>query len=221
MDGIALPRANAAAFATARRHSARVRFLRRAIPAGCTVALAITIAWTLLNPFAGSDASFSVGPVNLSGTKVTMELPKLTGFKKDAKSYEVAARALTQDIRRPNVGELTEIDARIEMEPKTFARLRAGFGVFDSTTEKGRLSKGILFTTDDGTELVTEAADVDFKSGDIVSTTPVTVQTRQGSIEADGFSIRENAKVMIFEGRVRSIINQPEPPADQAQRTTE
>ncbi len=69
-----------------------------------------------------------VGPVSMAGTKVTMESPKLSGFKKDGKAYEVFARQAVQDIKTPTIVELNNLTSRLEQENKKFARLSADWG---------------------------------------------------------------------------------------------
>ena len=81
------PRARA--YAQARRHSARVRFYKRAIPIGTAAAVAILVAYTLAGP--SRPDGLTLGPISFSGTKVTMESPKMTGFHKDTRPYEVTA----------------------------------------------------------------------------------------------------------------------------------
>ena len=56
------------------------------------------------------------GQLVISGTKITMESPKLTGFTKDSRAYELNARAAAQDITKPDIVELTDIRAKIEIE---------------------------------------------------------------------------------------------------------
>ena len=52
----------------------------------------------------------------MSGTKITMEAPKLTGFTRDNRAYKVTADAAAQDITNPTVLELTGIRGKMEMQ---------------------------------------------------------------------------------------------------------
>ncbi len=47
-----------------------------------------------------------------------MEAPRVAGFTKDARPYEVTARAASQDITKPDIVELKEIRAKVEMQDK-------------------------------------------------------------------------------------------------------
>ena len=42
-----------------------------------------------------------VGNMVVSGTKITMEQPRLSGFTRDGRAYEVTAVAAAQDVTKP------------------------------------------------------------------------------------------------------------------------
>ena len=60
------------AYAQAQRHSARVRLFRRAIPIGAALAIGVVLVIAMFDPF-GRIGGLSLGPLSLSGTKITME----------------------------------------------------------------------------------------------------------------------------------------------------
>jgi lipopolysaccharide export system protein LptC len=200
------PRARA--YAQARRHSARVRFYKRAIPIGTAAAVAILVAYTLAAP--SRPDGLTLGPISFSGTKVTMESPKMTGFHKDTRPYEVTATSATQDVRKPNVIELNEMRGRLVIDDNgTAARLEAATGVFDTSREHLELRKDVRVATDAGHEARLNSAAIDFKAGTVVSREPVTVTMPSGSVEAQSLEIADNGKMLSFIGRVRTVI-QPE-----------
>lgn len=201
-DGVSAPRGRA--YDAARRHSARVRMFKIAIPIGSAIAAALVVAVTVYNPF-GKLAGLTLGPMSLSGTKVAMEGPRLTGFRKDARPYEVTAVAAYQDIRKPNVIELRDMQARLTVdESGGSARLVSKMGVFDTTKEHLELSQDIRITTDKGDEVLMRSASVDFKAGTVLSKEPVRITTGQGVIEAEGVQVSENGRTISFTGRVRT-----------------
>src|SRR5262245_29399187 len=86
------------AFRAARRHSRLVRVLRIAIPAVVVVGLVIVALLTYFNPL----RMLAKLPINLndlvvSGTKITMEQPRMSGFTHDGRAYELTAVAAAQD----------------------------------------------------------------------------------------------------------------------------
>ena len=195
------------AYIQAQRHSARVRFYKRAIPMATAAAVTILVAFTLINP-SGRLGGLSLGPISFSGTKITMESPRLTGFHKDAHPYEVTATSATQDVRKPTVIELNQMRARLVIDDNgTAARLEAATGVFDTQREHLELRQEVRVTTDSGQEALLKSAAIDFKAGTVTSREPVAVTLSNGRIEAQGLEISDNGKVLTFTGRVRTVLD--------------
>src|SRR5713226_7929090 len=129
------PLDNAPVFVRAMQHSRRVRVLRWAIPAGVAASIvAVTLA-TYLDPLrilVRLPASAS-GMV-ISGTKITMEQPKLSGYTRDARWYELTAHSAVQDVTRPDILDLETIRAKIETQAKSTMHVTAVDGVYDRKT---------------------------------------------------------------------------------------
>jgi len=194
------------AYAQAQRHSARVRLFRRAIPFGAALAIGLVLAIALFDPF-GRMGGLSLGPVSLSGTKITMENPRLTGYRHDSRPYEVTAIAATQDVRKPSVIELEQMRGRLALDDNgKMAHLESATGVFDTQKEQLELRRDIRVTTDDGHEARLTSASIDFKAGTVISREPVTVKLTNGLVEADQLEIGDSGKVITFVGRVRTLL---------------
>jgi lipopolysaccharide export system protein LptC len=193
------------AYGDALRHSRRVRLLRKAIPLACAAAVMGPVLWGVISPFARTSADVTVGAVSISGSKIKMEAPKLSGFKKDQKSYELTALEAIQDIKLPTVVELNILNGRLEQDVNSFARVTAEWGRFDQTADKLDLRGAIRIRTDKGYEADLSSARVEMKSGDISSQERVEIRSKTGAIAADSMMIRENGKHAVFEGRVRSV----------------
>ncbi|WP_298951326.1 LPS export ABC transporter periplasmic protein LptC [uncultured Methylobacterium sp.] len=207
----------------ARRHSAQVRWLRRAIPlaAGLSALAIAAAAW--LNPFADLGVSVSLGSIGVSGSKVTMESPRLSGYRsKDNRPYEVTARAALQDVRKPFIIELESMRGRLITDANGgLAHIEAAAGVFDTQKEALELNRSIRLWTDKGQEARLTSAHVDFKSGSMTSAEPVTVTMPTGSIRSDTIAVAENGKTISFVGNVKAVFtSQPEPEAPVTLRTS-
>ena len=138
-------------FRAARRHSRRVRLLRVVVPAGVLVVLAIIAFATWFNPMRMlSNLPFDPGKLVLSGTKITMEQPRLAGYTRDSRAYELTARAAAQDLASPNMLELKDIRARVEMEDKAILEMTAADGVYDTKADVVKLGKNILLSSSSG-----------------------------------------------------------------------
>ncbi len=217
------PRARA--YGRARRHSSRVRWLRRAIPLGAGLAVGLVGFVTLFDPFGRLGIEgMSIGGLNLSGTKITMERPRLTGFQKDTRPYEVTADQATQDVRKPTVVELVTMRGRLTLDERgTQARLEAVRGIFDTQKEQLELRENVVVTTDSGYRALMRQASVDFKAGTVVSREPVQIDLPGGTIQADTLQVTDGGQRIAFEGRVRSRFNPPQdaPPGSAPVRTSD
>lgn len=193
------------AFNKARRHSRWVRFAKVAIPLGSLIGIGAVGLVAYLDPFRKIE-NLSFDAVGVNGTNVTMEAPKLTGFKNDNRPYEVTASAATQDVRKPNFVELKDLRARIVTDDKgSVANLEAAVGILNTQKEQMNLRKDVKVRTDSGQQVLLRSAFVDFKSGSVVSNEPVTVLLGDsGQIEAEGLRVIDNGKQMSFKGRVRT-----------------
>ncbi|WP_099509850.1 LPS export ABC transporter periplasmic protein LptC [Microvirga ossetica] len=200
------PAERSRAFRKARRHSRWVRFAKVAIPLGALMGMAGVGVVAYYDPFRKIE-NLSFGSIGVSGTNVTMESPKLTGFKNDNRPYEVTASEATQDVRRPDLVNLKNLKARIVTDERGgVARLKAASGVLDTKREQMRLRDDIVVTTDSGYEVKLRSAFVRFKAGSVVSNQPVSVSFGNGTIDAEGLTVEDNGKVMSFKGRVRTVI---------------
>lgn len=193
------------AYADALRHSRRVRACRRAIPVICVGLIVLPVVWNVVAPLARTASNVTVGAISVSGTKIRMDSPKLSGFKKDQKSYEVTATDAVQDIKVPGVVELNKVSGRMEQDTNSFARVTADFGRFDQSADRLDLKGSVRVRTDKGQEADLKSARVDVKSGDIHTQEAVEIRSKSGTINADSMILRDNGKHAVFEGRVRSV----------------
>jgi lipopolysaccharide export system protein LptC len=200
-----------AAYRAAMRHSRRVRFLKRVIPVAASLSVLFILYVMIFDPFRRLPAGLSISSIGLSGTKVVMDLPRLQGYRKDARPYEVTARSATQDIKSPNVVELKDLDANISLGAEGSARLRSPFGVLDSQKETLDLRESVRVTTDNGYDAKLKSARIEFKTGYVKTDEPVSVTMNDGSIEADAMEIVDNGAALIFSGRVRSVLTPRDP----------
>ncbi len=204
-----IPAARSRAFQKARRHSRWVRIAKWAIPLGAVGGLAAVILVVVFDPFRNIQG-LSLGALSVSGTQVTMESPRLTGYRNDTRPYEVTATAATQDVRQPHLVELQNMRARLVTDDKGgTTRLEALKGVLDTQKEQMQLKTDIRVYTDAGQEVKLHSAFIDFKAGTVVSNEPVTVSLGNGTIEAQGMSVTDNGKVIQFTGRVRTVFENP------------
>ena len=191
-----------AVIAGARRHSRVVRFLRRAVPAVLVLTLLGLVAANYLNPSRWLRVPTEFGTLVISGSKITMEAPRLAGFTKDQREYAVTAAAASQDTRNPQFVELKEISARVDMEDKSKVTLTAVDGVYDTKGDLLTLGQEIIINSTAGYHGRLTEAQVEIKKGRIVSEKPVQLKMPQGTLDANRLEVTETGAVIRFDGSV-------------------
>jgi lipopolysaccharide export system protein LptC len=197
-------------FRAAARHSRFVRWMRRAIPAGIVLVAAVIIVATFFNPFRLIGAfPIDIGKVSLSGTKITMEAPRLAGFTNDARPYELTARAAAQDMTKPEVLELKGIDAKVELKDGQRVKIKAINGLYNTKSEVLKLRDEIILTTTSGYEGRLSEATVETGTGHITSDSPVEMKLLNGGrLNANHLEVVDNGASVQFSGGVELLLNQ-------------
>jgi len=190
------------------RHSARVRFMRRAIIVLATVTTACIAIIALFDPFKHLPISVSVASVRLDGTKVITAQPKLTGYRKDGRAYQVLAASAIQDLLDTNVINLVGVKAKISLGDDSTARVTADNGVHDSLHDLIKLRGNVQIRNAVGYEFFMDSMSMDFKTSDIVTKEHTTLLLNGAKFEGDQMSITDNGHKVTLEGSVKSIIDQ-------------
>ena len=194
------------AFKAAGRHSVRVQFLRRAIVAVCAIAIAMVTVIGLFDPFRRLPRNLSIGQVKVEGTRITVESPRIAGFQKDGRPYEVMARAGVQDTTTPNTVELNGIDAKIGLKDASTLQVTAERGTYDSLHDHMVLDGSANIKNGTGYSILMKTAEMNFKTGALVSNDPVNVILQSGTVAADRMDIENDGKIS-FVGAVKSVID--------------
>lgn len=213
---VARRRNTARAFRSATRHSRLVRVLRIGVPIAGIAAVAVVTLAAWLDPMRLlSDLPIGLRDVIISGTKIKMEEPRLSGFTRDARPYELNARVAAQDITTPNMIELSQLRAKFQMTDKSTVELSALNGMFDTKAEQLTLEQNILVTSSSGYEGRLSKAVVNTRTGSIVSDQPVAVKMLETTIKANGLEIENAGDLIRFNGGVAMQImpNKERPPA--------
>ncbi|MDI4665746.1 hypothetical protein K9U40_15655 [Xanthobacter autotrophicus] len=191
-------------FSSARRHSRRVRWVKRLLPLSIVVAVVAIGAVSVLSRLKLSiELPFDIGHLTLTGSRLTMELPKLSGFTDDNRGYRVTARTATQDLTHPDVIDLTDIEARLEMSDKGWASVSAKVGSFDTKKQFITLGDGVDLAMNGGYGGRLHDAEVDVKAGTIATEKPVVFTYLDGKLVADRLHVGDRGTRALFEGNVQ------------------
>jgi lipopolysaccharide export system protein LptC len=198
---------SARAFRTARRHSRVVRILRIAIPLAVVLGFTGVFLITYLNPLRMlARLPIDVSNLVVSGTKITMEQPRLSGFTRDERAYELSADAAKQDLTKPDLIELRNIRAKVQMQDKSTMELSATAGIYDSKAETLKLDQNIVLSSSTGYRGQLSEAMVDIRKGYVVSERPVAVEMLQGTLNANRLEIVDSGDLVRFDGGVNMTL---------------
>ena len=195
------------AFRVARRHSRLVRILRVAIPLVVVAGLTAITLVTYYNPLRVlNKLPIDISNLVVSGSKVTMEQPRLSGFTKDARAYEFTADAAAQDLTKPDIVELRNIHAKVEMQDKTTMVMTAVTGIYDTKAETLRLERNIVLSSSNGYKGRLSEARIDIRKATVVSDRPVELELLQGTLNANRLEIVDSGDLVRFHGGVSMVM---------------
>jgi lipopolysaccharide export system protein LptC len=194
-------------FRKAMRHSRRVRALRLAIPVGILAVIGVSLVAVQFNPLRMLTAlPVDFSSLVLSGTKITMQAPRITGFTNDSRPYEFTARAAAQDVTNPDTIELQGLHGKSLMPDKSQFELTADTGVYDSKGEMLTLRQNIVVKSSSGFEVYLSEAVVDVHTSNVVSERPVRVRMQQGTINANRMEVLDSGDTIRFGGGVTMVM---------------
>ena len=188
-------------YRAAMRHSRYVRWLRISVPAGIAAALLVVVAANYM-PTGGLRLPGEIGKLVIKGSKITMEQPRLAGFTAASRPYEFTAKAAAQEITRPDVMELEQIHAKIEMEDNSRVNITSNSGIYDMKTDLLTLIDNVHLVSSTGYEVRLSEAMVDVHKGHVVSEKPVWVKLTNGIVNAKRMEVSDSGDVIRFGGGV-------------------
>ena len=179
------------------RHSRLVRWLRGVLIVAVVVLLAGVVIDNYL-PIGGLRLPAEIGSLVIKGTKITMQQPRLTGFTADSRPYEFTANAAQQDITKPDLVELQEIRAKIQMADKSIVHLTADTGLYNMKSDMLTLNDNIHLVSSTGYQARLRQAVVDMNKGNVVSDTPVWIKLLDGDLNAKHMEIVDKGDELHF-----------------------
>jgi lipopolysaccharide export system protein LptC len=153
-----------------------------------------------------SKMPVDIGSLVVSGTKIMMQQPRIAGFTRDNRRYDLTAQAAGQDLTKPDVVELHGIQASMEMLDKNLFQTTARNGFFNTKSEQLTLNQNIIVTSSSGYQAVLSEAMVDIRAGKIVSEKPVEVTTSAWTVNANRMEIGEAGNLVRFERGVAVVL---------------
>jgi lipopolysaccharide export system protein LptC len=179
------------------------------------LAMAAIVGVSVFNPFRIlANLPIDMGNLVVSGTKITMETPHLSGFSPDGRPYELWAKTATQDLTDPDHVELATLRAKVVMEDKSTTTMDARSGLFNSKTQILELQKDVFLQSSTGYEARMTQAVIDIGKGTVASDEQVDVKLLNGTLVGQRLRIVDHGEVVRFEGGVvmNLVMDPPTPP---------
>ena len=146
--------------------------------------MAGVIGISIFNPFRMlmPKLPLDMGNLVVSGTKITMESPHLSGYTPDQRPYELWAKTAVQDVTDPDLVELNKLRTKVLMQDGSTVFLDSLTGLFDNKQQTLDLHKDIFLQTTTGYEARLTQAFVDMAKNTVDSDEHVDVKLTNGTL---------------------------------------
>lgn len=206
----------------AKRHSARVARFRRAIQWLVAVIVGGSAAVIGVQSLGSLPVDLRFARIGLKGSRITIETPRLVGYRQDGRPYELRARIGVQDLATPDVFELEGVDVRVETGPNDAVLLSSASAVYNAKTDRADLDGGVHIYDNKAFDLRLSRAEMNLKAGALTSDRPATLLLGKVTITADGAEFTQADRRVSFAGHVHTLIKgeedgPAEAPADTSQ----
>jgi lipopolysaccharide export system protein LptC len=160
------------------------------------------VLWTWFNPMRMLLAvpDNVGGDLVVSGTKITMQQPRITGFTRDSRPYEFTAKAAAQDLTKPDMVDLQDMQGKIHMKDNSTVDVIAPGGTYNSKTELLQLGRNTVVTSTSGYKVLLDNALIDIRSTKLVTEEPVHVEMKEGVLDAQRMEILDSGNTIRFDG---------------------
>ncbi len=185
---------------------------------GAALVMALLIGISYFRSSDAPGAHLQLDSLGLSGDKITMEHPHLTGVRRDGRPFEVTAASGVQNPRDPGHMELIALDAIMRLNDEGATHVVGDKGLYDSNGQTLDLSGHVRIKSGD-MDLAMNRAFMNFKTNAMNSNEPVHLTFSDGWITANGMTMSDNGAQISFIGNVQSSFQQKtEPDASAPER---
>lgn len=185
-----------------RRHRL-VQAMKLLLPLAATALLGLLLLWPELE---GRDGrlSFRRGPT-LVPEALQLVAPRFQGIDELGRPYTITARVGRQ-VGQEEVMLLDQPRADILLNDGAWVYIEADNGRYDKPAQHLDLEGHVRIFHDNGMLFRTEVASVQIDQGSADGDRPTQAQGSFGTIESEGFQLRERGAVMIFTGKAHAVL---------------
>lgn len=198
---------NVRAYEAATRHSAKVRLAKIALPVIGLAGAAVFAGFTVFARPDLPDIAVDLTKTAITDGKVVMANPRMSGFTKNDRPYEMEAERAIQDVTKTAEIALENITASVPFRGDTAARIIAEAALFNNDAQTLTIEKPFTVTSSDGLKASLKSAFVDIAGGSMKTDQPVDIRLNGTRITAQSLHVAEQGKVLVFENKVRLNID--------------
>ena len=191
----------------AMRHTQRVERLRRGIVWGVGGIVAICALFLAYHFISHLAVDLRFAHIGFQGARITIEQPRLVGYQKDGRAYELKARVGVQDIHKPDIFELQGLEARLDADKGLPILLTSGEAVYDGKQDRAELSNGVRISDEKNYDLRLESATMDFKASTLSSQRRSTLKLECCDVEGKSVELAQAESRVTFAGAVHSVFH--------------
>ncbi|WP_209602021.1 LPS export ABC transporter periplasmic protein LptC [Sinorhizobium kostiense] len=192
---------SADAYASAARHSARVRRLKIVLPLVAGAIALIFLAVSFVRAFLPEELELETATIE--DGKIVMQNPAISGRNKQNISYSMKAQRALQDIENPDLITLEKIHAEMPVNDTLIATVNAVSGIYDRGANTLDMNAPFTISMNNGVYADFQSAYLDINAGEMETRQPIAISMNGGSIIAQKLRMTDKGRIVTFEGMVR------------------
>ncbi|AWI55709.1 membrane protein [Sinorhizobium fredii USDA 205] len=192
---------SADAYASAARHSARVKRLKIVLPFAAGVIALVFAAISFVRAFLPEDLQLETATIE--NGKIVMQNPAISGRNRQDISYSMKAQRALQDIANPDIITLEKIHAEMPVNDTLIATVDATSGIYDRGANTLDMNAPFTISMNNGVNADFQSAYLDIDAGEMETKRPIAISMNGGSIIAQSLRMTDKGRIVTFEGMVR------------------
>jgi lipopolysaccharide export system protein LptC len=189
------------AYASAARHSLRVRRLKIILPLAAGAIALIFMAVSFVRAFLPEQLQLETATIE--NGKIVMQNPAISGRNKQDISYSMKAQRALQDIANPDLITLEKIHAEMPVNDTLIATVDATSGIYDRGANTLDMNAPFTISMNNGVNADFQSAYLDINAGEMETKQPIAISMNGGSIIAQTLRMTDKGRIVTFEGMVR------------------
>ncbi|ASY54983.1 MULTISPECIES: LPS export ABC transporter periplasmic protein LptC [Sinorhizobium] len=189
------------AYASAARHSARVKRLKIVLPLAAGVIALVFAAISFIRAFLPEELQLETATIE--NGKIVMQNPAISGRNRQDISYSMKAQRALQDIANPDIITLEKIHAEMPVNETLVATVDATSGIYDRGGNTLDMNAPFTISMNNGVNADFQSAYLDIDAGEMETKHPIAISMNGGSIIAQSLRMTDKGRIVTFEGMVR------------------